>query len=116
MCVLPYQSHVRAAVHRVTEDVALHRGFGILDPQENRVAGAQTDLWRESRNTHIFHQRLANTPIKRMFFSNVYEHSISSFYKHSVTCECYIPNHFRPEYATVSGSGFPRALQRFHQP
>lgn len=40
----PYQSHVGLAVHWVAEDVALYGGLGFLDPEEDCITSAQTDL------------------------------------------------------------------------
>lgn len=44
---LPQERHVVLGVNRVAEDVAFQGGRGLLQPEEQRVAGAQADLERD---------------------------------------------------------------------
>ena len=44
---LPQERHVVLGVNRVAEDVAFQGGRGLLEPEEQRVAGAQADLERD---------------------------------------------------------------------
>lgn len=41
---LPQECHVVLGVNRVAEDVAFQGGRGLLQPEKQRVAGAQADL------------------------------------------------------------------------
>lgn len=61
---LPQQRHVVLGVDWAAEDVAFQGGHGLLEPEEQGVAGAQADLRRDGQGEYpVFAQLHRPDPI-----------------------------------------------------